>query len=76
MVRFTVQNLGEHIIDNMVVKGPFSNIVMEMAEMFLATYSGPPEADMDYDFAEHIIHFSGGQGKILEYRPNRPGTIH
>ena len=55
MVKFTVQNLGEHTIDNMVVNGPFQEIIMEMAELFLATYTGPAEGDLDYHFAEYII---------------------
>lgn len=76
MVRFTVHNLGEHIIDNMVVSGPFKEIVMQMAEMFLAGYTGPPEEDLDYHFAEYIISTSYGQGKILEWRPNPPSKIH
>lgn len=76
MVRFTVHNLGEHTIDNMQVNGPFKEIVMEMADMFLATYSGPPEADLDLYFARYIIQMSGGQGQILEHQPNDPGAIH
>ncbi len=79
MVRFTVLNLGEHTIDNMVVSGPFRSIVMEMAEMFLAGYTGSTgteEKDLDYHFAEYIIKMSYGQGKILEWRPNPPEPIH
>ncbi len=79
MVRFTVHNLGEHTIDNMVVTGPFRSIVMEMAEMFLAGYTGstgPEEKDLDYHFAEYIIKMSYGQGRILEYHPNPPEPIH
>ncbi len=79
MVRFTIQNLGEHTIDNMVVNGPFRAIVMEMAEMFLATCTkspGPAEKDLDYQFAEYIIKMSYGQGRILEWQPNPPEPIH
>jgi hypothetical protein len=79
MVRFTVHNLGEHTIDNMVVSGPFRAIIMEMAEMFLASYAASPgstEEDLDYLFAEYIINFSHGQGQILEWKPNPPGEIH
>lgn len=82
MVRFTVHNLGEHTIDNMVVSGPFKEIVMEMAEMFLATYTGSlgsngfAEEDLDYHFAEYIIEHSYGQGRILEWQPNSPGAMH
>ena len=79
MVRFTVQNLGEHTIDNMVVSGPFRAIVMEMAELFLATCTGPTEPaekDLDYRFAEYIIQMSYGQGRILEWTANPPEPIH
>lgn len=79
MVRFTAHNLGEHSIDNMVVSGPFKAIIMEMAEMFLAGYTGSTETDegdMDYHFAEYIIKMSYGQGRILEWKPNPPGEIH
>ncbi len=79
MVRFTVHNLGEHTIDNMLVTGPFRSIVMEMAEMFLAGYTGstgPGDKDLDYHFAEYIIKMSYGQGRILEYQPNPPEPIH
>ncbi len=60
MVRFTVQNLGEHTIDNMVVSGPFKAIIMEMAKLFLASYTGPSEGDLDYHFAEYVINQSYG----------------
>ena len=79
MVRFTVQNLGEHTIDNMVVTGPCQAIVMEMAEIFLATCTGttePENKDLDYQFAEYIIKMSYGQGRILEWTPNSPEPIH
>ena len=76
MVRFTVQNLGEHTIKDMVVSGPCKAIIMEMAEMFLATYTGPPEGDLDYHFAEYIIKQSYGQGQIIAWKPNPPGKIH
>ena len=76
MVRFSVHNLGEHTIDNMVVSGPFAAIVMEMAELFLATYTGPADGDLDYHFAEYIIKNSYGQGQILEWTPASSGPIH
>lgn len=76
MVRFTVHNLGEHTIDNLVVSGPFAAVVMEMAELFLATYAGPADADLDYHFAQYIIDTSYGQGQILEWKPASPGAIH
>ncbi|MCP3891766.1 MAG: hypothetical protein GY702_23290 [Desulfobulbaceae bacterium] len=67
MVRFTVHNLGEHTIENMVVSGPFKDIVMTMADMFLATYDGPPNGDLDFHFAQYIISMSQGKGKILAH---------
>lgn len=76
MVRFSVHNLGEHTIDNMVVSGPFAAVVMEMAELFLATYGGPADGDLDYHFAEYIIKNSYGQGQILEWTPASSGNIH
>jgi hypothetical protein len=76
MVTFTIHNLGKHTIDNMIVSGPFKDIVMEMAEMFLLTYTGPPNEDLDYPFAEYIISLSHGQGKIIEYQPNPPQEIN
>ncbi|MFH0785800.1 MAG: hypothetical protein V2B20_28170 [Pseudomonadota bacterium] len=76
MVRFTVHTLGEHIIDNMVVTGPCRDIIMTMAEMFLATYNGPPNGDLDYAFAEYIISFSMGQGEILDWQPSSPQEIN
>ena len=76
MVRFTVHNLGEHTIDNMVVSGPFKEIIMEMADMFLATYTGPVNGDLDYPFAQYIIKFSHGQGEILDWKPAPPAEIH
>ena len=76
MVRFTVHNLGDHVIDNMVVTGPYRDIIMTMAEMFLATYSGPADGDLDYAFAEYIIKLSMGQGKILDWQSSPPATIH
>lgn len=75
MVKFTVHNLGEHVIDNMMVTGPFQEIIMSMADMFLATYNGPPEGDLDYAFAEYVIRVSIGQGRILEYHPPPPQVI-
>ncbi|MDK9706436.1 MAG: hypothetical protein OEL83_05240 [Desulforhopalus sp.] len=76
MVRFTVHTLGEHVIDNMVVTGPCRDIIMTMVEMFLATYSGPPDGDLDYAFAEYIIRVSMGQGRILDWQPAPPQEIH
>jgi hypothetical protein len=76
MVRFIVNTLGEHTIDNMVVAGPNKEIIMTMTEMFLAGYTGPPEGDLDYYFAEYIIKFSYGQGRILEWLPAPPSRIH
>lgn len=76
MVKFTVHTLGEHVIDNMVVTGPCRDIIMSMAEMFLATYSGPPDGDLDYAFAEYVIGVSMGQGRILDSRPSPPQKIH
>jgi hypothetical protein len=76
MVRFTVHTLGEHVIDNMVVTGPCRDIIMTMAEMFLATYSGPPDGDLDYAFAEYIIKLSMGQGRILDRQSSPPLAIH
>ncbi len=76
MVRFTVHNLGEHTIENMVVSGPFKAIIMEMAEMFLAGYTGPIREDIDYHFAEYIIKNSYGQGQIVEWKPTPSGQIH
>jgi hypothetical protein len=76
MVRFTVHTFGEHVIDNMVVTGPFRDIIMTMAEMFLATYNGPPNGDLDYAFAEYIIGVSMGQGRILDWQPSPPPEIH
>mgnify|MGYP003493590999 FL=1 len=76
MVKFTVHTLGEHVVDNMVVTGPCRDIIMTMAEVFLATYSGPPNGDLDYAFAEYIIRVSMGQGRILEWQPMPPQQIH
>ena len=76
MVRFTVHTLGEHVIDNMVVTGPCRDIIMTMAEMFLATYNGPPNGDLDYFFAEYIIEMSMGQGRILEWQAPPPMAIN
>ena len=52
MVRFTVHSLGEHQIENLVVTGPFKEIVMTMAELFLASYSGDPQDDLDLHLAK------------------------
>lgn len=76
MVRFTVHNLGEHTIEDMIITGPFKQIIMPMVEMFLASYTGPPEGDLDYAFVEYFINFSQGQGQILEYRQPPQAEIH
>jgi len=76
MVRLTVHTLGEHIIDNLEVIGPCRDIIMTMVEMFLTTYTGPSNGDLDYAFAEYIIGVSMGQGQILEWLPSPPGEIH
>ncbi len=76
MVRFTVHTLGEHVIDNMIVTGPFRDIIMTMADMFLATYTGPADGDLDYAFAEYVIKVSMGQGEVLEWKPSPPEVIH
>jgi hypothetical protein len=76
MVRFTVLTLGEHVIDNMVVSGPCRDIITAMAEMFLATYTGSADDDLDYAFADYIIKMSLGQGEILEWRPSPPQSVH
>lgn len=76
MVRFRVHHLGEHEVDNMMVSGPSKDIIMEMVDLFIATYHGPPDADLDYYFAQYVIDFAQGQGEILEWTPNPPGEIH
>lgn len=76
MVRFVVHNLGEHTIDSLVVDGPAKKVIMAMADMFLATYTGPTDVDLDYQFAQYIIELSYGQGRILEYSPPPPAEIH
>jgi len=65
MVKFTVHHLGEHTIENMVVSGPFKEIILTMADLFLATYTGDPK-EMDYQFALHVIATSQGNGEIIE----------
>lgn len=64
MVKFTVQHLGEHSVENMVVSGPFKEIILTMADLFLAGYQGDPK-DMDYQFAVHVISMSQGNGAIV-----------
>ena len=76
MVKFTVHALGEHVIENMFITGPYRDIIMTMAEMFLATYSVSPDGDLDYAFAEYIIGVSMGQGRILDWQPTLPQEIH
>jgi len=75
MVKFTVYSFGEHTIDNLVVTGPCRDIIMTMTELFLASYTGPPDSDLDYAFAEYIIGMSMGQGQILAWEPTSPQTI-
>lgn len=75
MVRFRINHLGEHSVDNMVVTGPNKMIIMEMIDLFLAGYTGPPDGDLDYHFAKYVIEFSHGQGEILEWEPSTPGPI-
>lgn len=76
VVKFTVHTLGEHTIENMVVSGPFKDLVTAMAEMFLATYTGPPDGDLDFHFAQYVISMSHGQGQILEHSPAPPEDIN
>lgn len=76
MIRFTVHNLGEHSVENMLISGPFKEVVMSMAEMFLATYSGPPDGDLDLLFVNHVIKMAQGQGRIIEQRPAPPEDTH
>jgi hypothetical protein len=59
----------------MVVTGPYRDIIMTMAEVFLATYSSPLNGDLDYAFAEYIIGVSIGQGRILDWQPSLPQEI-
>lgn len=75
MVRFTVPHLGEHVIDNMTVTGPCSDIILQMANLFLAEYNGPDD-ERDLHFAKYIIRFGYGQGEILEYRSTPPASRH
>ena len=65
MVKFTVHHLGEHTVENMIVSGPFKEIVLTMADLFLATYTGDPK-DRDHHFALYVISMSQGNGEILE----------
>lgn len=76
MVKFTVHKLGEHIIDNMVVTGPCRDIIMTMAESFLATYYGPPNDELDFAFAEYIIAQAKGKGRLIGYMRSPPQEIH
>jgi hypothetical protein len=69
MVKFTVHTLGEHIIDNLQVYGPAKDVVGAMLDLFLATYHGPADGDLDFQFAEYVIRLSSGQGTILDYTP-------
>lgn len=75
MVRFTVLHLGEHTIENLMITGPNKDILMEICELFLTTYHGPSDADLDYLLAKHIIDMSYGQGTIKEWTPSEPGPI-
>ena len=65
MVKFTVHHLGEHSVENMIVSGPFKDIILTMADLFLAGYQGDSK-DMDYKFAVHVISMSQGNGAIIE----------
>lgn len=65
MVRFTVHHLGEHTVENMIIGGPFKEIILTMADVFLATYTGNTK-EMDYHFAQYVIQMSQGNGRILE----------
>lgn len=76
MVRFTVHSLGEHTIENLVVSGPSKDIISEMINMFLASYNGPPDEDLDYHFVQYVINLSHGQGQILEWTKPPPSKIH
>ncbi|HSL39590.1 MAG TPA: hypothetical protein VK857_04390 [Desulforhopalus sp.] len=76
MVRFTVSQLGEHVVDNMQVSGPAAALLQTMVEIFLASYSGPADGDLDLFFAQYVIKMSYGQGAILEYLPPPPAKIH
>ena len=71
MVKFTVHQLGEHSVENMIVSGPFRDIILTMADLFLATYAGDRE-ERDYHFALHVISMSQGNGSILEQTPAPP----
>ncbi|TKB06190.1 hypothetical protein [Desulforhopalus sp. IMCC35007] len=76
MIRFTIHQLGEHTVENMIVQGPFKDIILTMADLFLVSYTGPPE-DMDYHFTLHVISMSQGNGRILEMTPAPPdGPVH
>lgn len=68
MVKFTVHHLGVHTVENMIVNGPFREIILTMAELFLATYTGDWK-ERDYHFALHVISMSLGNGSILEQTP-------
>ena len=65
MIKFTVHHLGEHSVENMIVSGPFKDIILTMADLFLAGYQGDSK-DMDYQFAVHVISMSQGNGAIIE----------
>ena len=71
MVKFTVHHLGEHTVENMIVTGPCRDIILTMADLFLATYAGERE-ERDYHFALHVISMSLGNGSILEQTPPPP----
>lgn len=71
MVKFTVHHLGEHSVANMIVTGPFRDIILTMADLFLATYTGDWE-ERDYHFALYVISMSQGNGSILEQTPAPP----
>ncbi|PHR26720.1 MAG: hypothetical protein COA36_11275 [Desulfotalea sp.] len=63
MVKFTILHLGKHSVENMVVTGPCKEIILTMADLFLATYTGVPQ-ERDYHFALYVIEMSQGNGEI------------
>ena len=71
MIKFTVHHLGEHTVENMIVTGPFKEIILTMADLFLATYTGDPK-ERDYHFALYVISMSQGNGTILEQTEAAP----
>jgi len=76
MVKFTVHSLGEHVVDNLQVYGPAKDVIGAMLDLFLATYHGPADGDLDFEFVQYVIRISSGQGTILEYTPPGPPEVH